>query len=498
VTLSRRELLRRGRATALLTAVSPTLMQAAAREPNADAVPRHVHFLRRVSWGLRAGDVARLGAVGYEAYLEAQLHPATLPDPAVDALMAKNRVFSGDLNSLRHAADADYGGLLERALWLRLYRAVWSERQLYEKMVEFWTDHFNVPIPDLLVDKIIDDRDVVRVHALGRFDDLLRASAMSPAMLSYLDNASSAKEYPNENYARELLELHTLGVDGGYSERDVREVARAFTGWTLHEGYPGRFYFDPERHDTDEKHLLGRTLPAGRGIEDGLEVLDLLAHHPATARFIAFKLGRMFVQDDPPESFIASTAQVFNDSGGDIKTTLKHLFNTDTFWASAGRKYRRPMEHMAAMMRALYPALDVRAEGRGHFIWALEGLGHQPYSWFPPDGCPNTAAAWISTSGLLNRWNLAMLLPYASENWLEGVSLALDDHIPQAATVGAWLGHTSEQLRGLPLRGAERDALVQFVAGTTDPDYPLTPELRADKLAAVAGLFFASPQFGWS
>lgn len=451
-----------------------------------------------MSWGLRPGDREQLAELGVEGYLERQLTYDTLPDPEIDTFMAKNQALQADVVKLRELSDADYSRLMEQIVWARLYRAATSERQLFEKMVELWTDHFNVPIPDLLPDKIIDDREVVRQHALGKFSDLLRASAMSPAMLEFLNNSSSNKDYPNENYGRELLELHTLGVDGGYSERDVKEVARAFTGWTLHEGYPGRFYFRPEWHDDSEKVVLGRTLPAGRGIEDGLEVLDLLAHHPSTARFIALKLGRTFVQDDPPESFIASTAKVFLDSDGDLKTTVRHVFGTDAFWASSGKKFRRPLEQVVAMMRALQPALSVTPAGREHFIWALETMGHKPFHWFPPNGYPNVAPAWISTSGLLNRWNFAMVLPYASEDWFDGVTLALDDYLPQAETVGAWLEDSSQMLRGITLGDAERDALTTFVADTTDPDYPVTAELRADKRAAVTGLLLASARFQWS
>ena len=514
MTLSRRDVLRRGGGAvlggALLAGFGPAVASAQdlqrqgfqrrgfqKQSPQRNVSP-DLHLLRRTGWGVRAGDVEALQRVGFEAYLAAQLEPQALPDPLIDTFMAQNRVLRADLATLREAADRDYGRLMEQTLWARLYRAAYSERGLYERMVEFWTDHLNVPIPDLLVDKIIDDREVVRKHALGRFSDLLYASATSPAMLVYLDNASSRKESPNENYARELLELHTLGVDGGYTERDVKEVARAFTGWGLHEGVPGRFYFSPDEHDTGEKRVLGRTLPAGRGIEDGLEVLDLLAHHPSTARHLAFKLGRFFVEDRPPESFVASTAAVFSGSGGDLKAVLRHVFSTPEFWASAGKKYRRPLEQLVANLRALAPALTVSAAGRQHFVWALEPLGHQPYGWFPPDGYPNTAAAWRSAGGLLGRWNLAMVLPYASEDWLEGVTLDLEALLPQADTVGAWVERCALRLTGETLEPEAHAALTEFVAGTADPDVPLTPELRADKRAALAGLLLASPQFSWS
>ncbi len=316
-------------------------------------------------------------------------------------------------------------------------------------------------------------------------------------MLLYLDNASSNKEYPNENYARELLELHTLGVDGGYTERDVKEVARAFTGWSLNDSFPGRFYFDANKHD-DEKEVLGRTLPAGRGIEDGLEVLDLLAHHPATARFIALKLGRMFVEDTPPESFIGSTANAFTDSDGELLAVVRHVFHTPEFWASAGRKYRRPLEQLVASLRALYPALKVSAKGRGELIWRLETQGHRPYHWFPPNGYPQTTEAWLSSGGLLRRWNLAMRLPYASEGWIEGVTLDLGALLPQAETVGVWVDRSALRLTGTKLEPVQREALVAFVADTSDPDYPLTEERYTDKRAALAGLLLASPGFQWS
>ena len=492
--ISRRELFGRAGAAALGFALTPALAQAA---DSAASVSPELHFLRRVGWGVRAGDLEALRRVGWEVYLETQLEPDTLPDPAVDAFLAQNQVLLADWQTLQSAADDDYGSLMERALWARLYRAAWSERGLYERLVELWTDHFNVPIPDLLPDKIIDDREVSRKHALGRFGDLLYASATSPAMLKYLDNASSHKDYPNENYARELLELHTLGV-GHYSEHDVKEVARALTGWSLHSGFPGRFYFDVGKHDDGEKVVLGRTLPAGRGIEDGLEVLDLLAHHPATARFIALKLGRMFVQDSPPKSFVASTAEVFTRTDGDLKEVVRHVFSTPEFWASAGQKYRRPLEQLVAGLRALQPELRVSPEGRKHFIWMLETLGHKPYHWFPPDGYPQTTGAWLSSGGLLGRWNMAMTLPYASEGWLEGVTLDLDAVVPKAETVGAWVRESAVNLTGGALPDAQLAALVAFVADTSDPEYPLTEETYRDKRAALAGLLLASPEFGWS
>lgn len=498
-TWSRRALLQRGGAAALGAALLPRFgWSAAATSPPQDAVSPAAHLLRRTGWGLREGDLEALTQLGVEGYLEQQLNPATLPDPQVDAFLGRNEVLLGDERALHAAAERDYGGLLELARWARLYRAAYSTRGLFERTVEVWTDHFNVPIPDLLAQKIVDDREVVRAHAFGRFGDLLLASAQSPAMLLYLNNASSDKEYPNENYARELLELHTLGVDGGYTERDVKETARALTGWTLHEGFPGRFYFDAARHDTDEKVVLGRTLAAGRGIEDGLEVLDLLAHHPATARRVALKLARAFVSDDPPEALLSDLAGVFGRTGGDLRAVLRALFASSAFWASAGLKFRRPLEHLVASLRALAPALTVHRAGRPHLIWALEGLGQAPYSWFPPDGYPQTGEAWLSTGGLLGRWNLALTLAHAGEGWLEGVELDLGALLPGAATVGDWVERAARRLTGAPLADADHALLVRFVSRGDDPQAPLNPEQRAETAAGLVGLLLASPQFAWA
>lgn len=263
----------------------------------------------------------------------------------------------------------------------------------------------NVPIPDLLIDEIIDDRDVIRKHALSRFSDLLYASATSPAMLQLPRQREQPQEIPERELRPRTPGAAHARRRGGYTGQEVK-VARALTGWGLHEGVPGRFYFNPEEHDTGEKQVLGRTLPAGRGLEDGLEVLDLLAHHPSTARQLAFNLvvrgGR-------------TAGELCLEHGGVHGGRRRYegcpaaRLLTPEFWDSAGLKYRRPLEQLVADLRALAPALTVSAAERQHFVWALEPLGHQPYGWFPPDGFPNTAAAWRSAGGLLGRWNLAMV-----------------------------------------------------------------------------------------
>jgi hypothetical protein len=466
-------------------------------QPPGDASPISpaLHVLNRVTWGARADHLARINEIGVEAYIDWQLDYANIADPMIDAFVAGRRVLSMEYGEIARLAAENYGLVLEVVLNNRVYRAIYSERQLYERMVEFWTDHFNIPIGDYLVDKALDDREVIRPHALGRFRDLLFASASSPAMLRYLDNAVSSKEHPNENYARELMELHTLGVDGGYTEADVVEVARALTGWTVYDTYPGRFVFNADNHDTDEKVVLGHVLPAGRGIEDGLQVLDILARHPSTARFISFKLIRRFVSDQPPDALVESAAAVFTATDGDLKAVLRHILLSPEFNSAVGQKFRRPLDFVAAMGRALTPGLIV--EDAMPLIYGLEPLGQLPYFWNPPNGYPDVAGAWINTNALLNRWNGALLLALAGEGYADGLVLNLDQVVPQVATVGELIDAAALRVLGRPLPEANAALLTAYVVPNGDANSPLDPLVRNAKLPGVVGLLMASPYFQW-
>jgi len=490
MSLNRREFLKLSSASAALCFGAPFVWQSAAQPAN---LPPEVHYLNRLTWGIRPQDLEQIRNMGISAYLEWQLTPERIDDPLVDAFVGARRFLTMTPQELQAVADDQYGQVYETALWARLYRAAFSERQLYERIVEFWTDHFNIPIPDLLARKIIDDRDVIRRYAMARFRDLLFASAQSPAMLEYLNNAVSNKDHPNENYARELLELHTLGVDGGYTEQDVYEVARAFTGWTI--GSDGMFFFDSDNHDSDPKTILGVSLPAGRGIEDGLQVLDIVANHPATARFISTKLVRRFVQDDPPASLVESTAAVFTQSAGDIRAVLRHLLTSGEFLASAGQKFRRPLDFVIAALRALSPAVQIDAPY--NLIVALEGMGQVPYSWHPPDGYPERAEAWINTNGLLERWNFALNMSAAGEGYFSGLALNTEILVPQVETVGALVDAAAERVLHSPLGSADRDTLIAYVSRQNDANQRVTDNLRREKLPGLLGLLIASPYFQW-
>jgi len=307
-------------------------------------------------------------------------------------------------------------------------------------MVEFWSNHFNIDPSkgECKWLKVADDRDVIRRHALGKFPELLRASALSPAMLWYLDGRanrrSNSSDMPNENYARELLELHTLGVHGGYTQRDVMEVARSLTGWTVRskEEKPyfsiGKIDFKPERHDFGSKQILDQTLPAAdpKRSHSELEkiagheldrILQILTLHPSTALHLSTKLCRHFIADEPPASAVATVAGAFTRTEGDIRETLRALFATKEFWQQRGNKLKRPYTFVVSALRAA----DARTNAGLPIIQYLNRMGHAPFSYPTPDGYPDTAAPWLGT--LLWRWNFAVAL---SENQLAGTKCDLD------------------------------------------------------------------------
>ncbi|MEM8862814.1 MAG: DUF1800 domain-containing protein, partial [Chloroflexota bacterium] len=376
-------------------------------------------------------------------------------------------------------------------------RAVYSKKQLFERMIDFWRDHFSISDEiDYPIELLLFEKNVLAKHALGNFRDLLIAASRHPAMLVYLDNFVSDKQAPNENFARELLELHTLGVDGDYSEADIREIARAFTGWTIHTGTRDGFFFDEEMHDSDEKMILGKRFPAGRGIEEGLHILSMLARHPDTARFMSTKLCTRFVADRPPLSIIESTTQVWLDTDGDIKSILRHIFRSAEFYAAAGKKYMRPFEYVVAMFRAT---------GNRVYNWyALEEmllrLGQYPHGWHPPNGYPDVAGAWINTGGLLNRWNAAMTITHETHedvysSW--GILSRLLDGLNEPQTAGELVDQIATRLWGKPISGPARTQFVNYVADGAGENVPMTPRLFSQKMASTYGLMLASPTFQW-
>ncbi|MBI1846366.1 MAG: DUF1800 domain-containing protein [Candidatus Rokubacteria bacterium] len=430
-----------------------------------------LHLLSRATYGPRPGDVARVQAIGVRAWLEQQLDPRRLDDPVVakevatltsltlpiDAMLkeyprpardVREKVASGQMT--RQQAMEAYPPqkrpyrIVAELQAAKAVRAVSSERQLEEVMVDFWFNHFNVNAPKGVVKWYLTayERDAIRPHALGRFRDLVRATSRHPAMLFYLDNYLSVrpdftmpfgpqrgkKMGLNENYARELMELHTLGVDGGYTQQDVTEVARAFTGWGIERPQAdGRFVFRGQVHDRGEKLVLGQRIPAGGGQDDGERVMDILVRHPSTARFVAAKLVRRFVADDAPASLVDRVATTYLRTDGDVKAMLRTILTAEEFYANAAyrAKIKRPFEFVVSAVRALDGTVDAR--GGVALARAAGAIGEKLYECEPPTGYPDRAEAWVNPGALLARMNFGLAL---ASRRLDGVRVDVGALVP--------------------------------------------------------------------
>lgn len=452
-------------------------------------VGRLLRFINRAGYGPQPGQLAEARAAGFEAYLEQQLAPETIDDQAADLMIRNLNVYHMDIDVL---LTQDREEAVRELLLATTTRAIYSHRHLYEAMVEFWSDHFNIYLrknkftPYL---KLVDDRDVIRPNALGKFRDLLVASAHSPAMLMYLDNVRSLKDAPNENYARELMELHTLGVDGGYTQQDVQELARILTGWSVHPRgrLQGQFFFNEEQHDDGEKILLGQPFPAGRGEEEGLEALDLLAAHPSTARFISTKLVRRFVADDPPASLVERVSDVYLSTDGDIKEMLRTIFLSEEF-STAPPKLKRPFSFMVSALRAL--GADLGPRGYRDLGQWIRLMGQMPFMWPPPDGYPDESEAWASN--LLPRWNFGLLL---ATGGLDGVGLPLGGLLETGDMneVESALDTLADMALGQVLDDRTRATLVAYI-----DEGDLTKHEMQQRFSEVVGLILAGPAFQWA
>jgi len=436
---------------------------------------RILHVLNRLGYGPRPGDLESVKQLSLAVYMDRQLAPAGVPDDRVQAallafptlamtvpevlhaypepdpkLLAK--IQSGEMSQqeMRQAAPLERrpARIAVELQAAKLTRAALSERQLQEVMVDFWFNHFNVDARKGAVKWMIADyeRAAIRPHALGKFRELLLATAQHPAMLFYLDNWMSTKADLvvragpqkgrqmglNENYAREIMELHTLGVDGGYTQKDIIEVARAFTGWTIDRPREhGGFIFRAPAHDQGEKRILGHVLSPGGGMEDGVRVIDILARHPSTARFIATKLARRFVSDDPPPALVERAARTFRDTDGDIRQVMITIVSSPEFFSPEAyrAKVKTPLEIVASSVRALDgelalpAAMGARQPGGGFSLAQQVGkLGEPLYQQQPPTGYPDVAEAWVNAGALLNRMNFALGL---TANRVPGVRVDL-------------------------------------------------------------------------
>jgi uncharacterized protein (DUF1800 family) len=368
--------------------------------PAGDVHPT-VRLLCRAGFGPRPGDVARVTDQGHNSYLQTQLAANSKEDLGLIMQLERLDVLQLDDPDTEDLPQAEIIRQLQQAAILR---AVHGNNQLLERMVDFWSNHFNVYARkgDSAFRLGTDQRQVIRANALGTFPNLLRASTRSAAMLAFLDNPQNLKSHPNENYARELMELHTLGIGGGYSQKDVQEVARCFTGWTIETRFlrpRGKLRFDPERHDDGQKLVLGHVIPAGGGEADAESVLQILATHPSTAHFIAGKLVKTLHGGDDAklQSLVASE---YRRTGGDIPSMLKPLFQPDVL-AAAPPIMKRPFEFIVSSIRAVGGYTDGNTKIQSH----LDAMGEPLYQWPMPDGYPIKTSAWASN--MLPRWNFA-------------------------------------------------------------------------------------------
>ena len=514
-----------------------------------------VHLLSRTSFGATPQSLDEVRRVGVNAYLDRQLHPERIDDSALERRLA---AFETLRLSSREIADNYYqpaiqlrkarqavatagqtgaGGqvgavaagprsdeekeafrkerlVLSELAAQKLLRAVYSDRQLEEVLVDFWFNHFNVFSGKGADRGLLTayERDVIRPHVFGSFRELLGATAQSPAMLFYLDNwmsvdptgphaeprplplraargmrainpvrgrdlrpvpAKRAARGLNENYARELMELHTLGVDGGYKQFDVIEVARCFTGWTISQPREGGgFRFDPRQHDPGEKTVLGHRIKAGGGKSDGDAVLDLLARHPATARFIATKLVRRFVSDTPPADLVDAVAERFLQTKGDLREVYKAIFFSKAFWAPDARatKVKTPFEFVASALRVT--GADVTQADSS--VQAVRTLGMPLYGCLTPNGYGDTADTWLNAGTLLNRMNFALSLV---DNRLLGVRIDL-------ASLG-----------GSPDLATARPVLLRSILEASPTPSTLATLDKAKSVPQLAALALAAPEF---
>ena len=368
----------------------------------------------------------------------------------------------------------------------KIYRSIYSNRQLEEVLVDFWINHFNVfngKGPDRLLLTSY-ERDAIRPYIFGHFKDMLLATARHPAMLFYLDNwqsqsppdnmFTSGPRRPgiNENYARELMELHTLGVNGGYTQQDVVAVARAFTGWTIFDQNKyAEFQFNPLFHDRKEKVILGHTLPPGRGEQDGLDVIDILAHHPSTAKFISKKLAQRFIADDPPQPVIDRMAATFTKTDGDLRAVLQTMFGSPEFLSEGAwrSKVKSPLEMIVSAVRAL------NADVTDTFVIAqrIADLGEPLYGKLEPTGYPNTGDAWTNTAGLLGRINFATAL---SAGQISGLKFDISrfNFKDGTAVAGLLLGTSASPStlaaiqKGILEKGASPSLLISLVLSSPE------------------------------
>ncbi len=473
-----------------------------------------IHVLNRLAFGPDAESLNAIRQEGVDRWIDRQLHPASLPEPAAlaarldrletqkwDAVQLFERYGpprrgpGGPDPEAAKAARRRAGIIVQEASMARLMRAIESPRQLQEVMVDFWFNHFNVFAPKGLDHLWIGDYEnrAIRPFALGRFRDLLEATARHPAMLFYLDNwqntapgspgAKGREAGLNENYARELMELHTLGVEGGYTQDDVVALARILTGWGIarpQEGLPSDngFAFDPNRHDFGDKLFLGRTIP-GEGAGEVERALDLLARSPATARHLSFALAQYFVADSPPPALVARLVTRWLKSDGDVRAVLKTLFASPEFRSPAVSegKFKTPFQYVVSAVRAG----GTTVTNYRPLLGTMARLGQPLYGCLTPDGYKNTRDAWLNPDALSLRIGFATALG-SGRLPLDKPMPAVDEAPPPPPAAAM------PMVPPTPLDSGRLEALLELSAKTRATADAAAPPLKA-------ALILGSPDF---
>jgi uncharacterized protein (DUF1800 family) len=456
------------------------------------------HLLRRATFGPTPAALAELAKLGVPAWLDRQLDPSKIDDSALDTLLTRLPLAGADIPTVRaklklHSYDGF--GQLGRAA---VARAIWSNRQLFESTAAFWANHLHISAPSSGVwDSRMDyDKQVTRKFTFGRFADMLKASARHPAMLTYLDNRTSTKVLPNENYARELMELHTVGLI--YTEADVQAAAKLLTGLTVTSA--GTYTYTAAKHATGAVQILGfshANATAEGGEAAALAFLDYLAQHPATAERLATKLCLRFVADEAPATLVAKLAKVYLDNDTAIVPVLRALFTSPEFAASIGQKVRTPFEDLAATVRALGLGPETAGvKGLDALYNNLVNAGNAPFRWSPPNGFPDVAAAWASPSAFLMRCNSHLNL---ATGWypkqLTRPADLLTSLVPVLPkTYGALVDALARRLVGTPLP-ADHVAAVLSVADKLPTSSLTSKESVAGSLPYLIALVLDSPSF---
>jgi hypothetical protein len=497
-----------------------------------DPLEKGTHVLNRLAFGPRPGEAEKLARGGDAAvwkFVQQQLAPETLDDSEVDARLAPLPTLglstavlrSGypRLDEIAKARGVDIGNdeakrallssidpdqlvrrVEEDLVTQKLVREVESQRQLEEVLLDFWFNHFNVDLDKGAVRWFVTsyERDTLRPHLFGSFRELLGAVAHSPAMLFYLDNFQSVRDQPvdpekpkqprglNENYARELMELHTLGVNGGYSQKDVREAARCLTGWSIEQpNRKGTFVFRPRQHDEGAKTVLGVSFPPNGG-----QLLDLLAEQPATAHFLAFELARHFVADAPPPTLVDRLAQRYLETRGDLRAVYQALFSSPEFWSREAfkAKVKTPLEYAVSAVRALDGHLDAAQPLAGE----IAKMGERLYHCQPPTGFADQAQAWVNSGSLVERLTFGLQLAAGKVGGAHGHLLPFTPG-RKKADPGPFVALAAQQL----LPGGLDPATRSIVLAELAPETRAMPdgEVRPIDVRKLAGLILGSPEF---